>query len=83
MTFQPIVKKNHTAVDCQGGDCDMLYRRNTTLTIISSMIKIITMGGRATPNRSILGGCFQGGDCKGGNALTDTEHKLKIYVSSF
>lgn len=61
MTFQPIVKKNHTAVDCQGGDCDMLYRRNTTLIIISSMIKIITMGGRATPNRSILGGCFQGG----------------------
>ena len=42
-------KKNHTAVDCQGGDCDMLYRRNTTLIIISSMIKIITMGGRATP----------------------------------
>jgi hypothetical protein len=49
VTFQPIVKKNHTAVDCQGGDCDMLYRRNTTLIIISSMIKIITMGGRATP----------------------------------
>ena len=69
MTFQPIVKKNHTAVDCQGGDCDMLYRRNTTLIIISSMIKIITMGGRATPNRSILGGCFQGGIVKGGTPL--------------
>jgi hypothetical protein len=70
VTFQPIVKKNHTAVDCQGGDCDMLYRRNTTLIIISSMIKIITMGGRATPNRSILFRVmFSGGIVKGGTPL--------------
>ena len=43
--MNPIVKKNRMAVDCQGGDFGQsFFAQNTTLIIISHVIKIITKG---------------------------------------
>ena len=42
--MNPIVKKNRMAVDCQGGDFGQSFAQNTTLIIISHVIKIITKG---------------------------------------